>query len=199
MTSDYRMRACDLDRERATEALRSAFAAGRLDLSEFHQRTGAACSARTWGELRDLTADLPEARVPGHSGLDAEIRDGAGCRHNAGGNDQAMRRPFLPMVVMALIWLSIAAVGHVAAAIPLVLLSVFLLGAASRNAGSPRQPAGRARPAEAGAVPPGRPGGSARPDYPDSAVPAGRDVNVKAAMPHCSLSARRHNRCRHGS
>lgn len=167
MTSDDGMRASDLDRERATEALRSAFAVGRLDLSEFHQRTGAACTARTWSDLRELTADLPEARVPGKSGLDAEIRDGGGCHYNAGcrcnaggrynavGNGQATRRPFLPMVVMALIWLSIAAVGHVAAAIPLVLLSVFLLGAASRKAGPPPQPDGRARPTEARC--PGRP------------------------------------------
>lgn len=189
MTSEYGMRASDRDRERALEALRSAYAAGRLDLTEFHERTGAACAARTWGSLRAATADLPEAQVFLHGGTDA------GYHGNAGGSDRAVRRPFLPMVLMAVIWMSIAAVGHVAAAIPLVLLSMFILAAACWNTGPSWQPQARATQPGAQPVPPARPGGSTRPDV---AVPVGRDVNVKAAMRYCSLSARRRSRCHRG-
>lgn len=59
MTTDRRMRASDHDRESATELLREAYAAGRLSREELDERAAAAYSATTWGELRDLTADLP--------------------------------------------------------------------------------------------------------------------------------------------
>ena len=59
MTTDRRMRASDQDRESATELLREAYAAGRLSREELDERAAAAYSATTWGELRDLTADLP--------------------------------------------------------------------------------------------------------------------------------------------
>jgi hypothetical protein len=49
MTSDQAMRASDRDRERAAEVLSDAYAVGRLDLKEFHDRAGAAYSAKTWG------------------------------------------------------------------------------------------------------------------------------------------------------
>ena len=63
MTSNDAMRASDGDREHAAGMLRDAYAAGRIDLEELHGRAGAAYSARTWGELRDLTADLPRGQV----------------------------------------------------------------------------------------------------------------------------------------
>jgi hypothetical protein len=50
--------ASDRDRDGAAEMLCEAFAAGRLSREEFDERTVAALSASTWGELRDLTADL---------------------------------------------------------------------------------------------------------------------------------------------
>jgi hypothetical protein len=53
------MLAADLDRERTTEILRDAYAAGRLDHAELDERTGAALRAQTWGELRRLVADIP--------------------------------------------------------------------------------------------------------------------------------------------
>jgi len=46
MTSDHAMRASDQDRERAAAVLRDAYAVGRLDLEEFHDRAGRAYSAR---------------------------------------------------------------------------------------------------------------------------------------------------------
>lgn len=124
---DGRMRASDRDRELATQVLRDACADGRLDLSEFLARTDAACSAKTWGELADLTADLPvdwmySLRAPG-----TVYWEPAQARH-------VPRHPWTPLWWVAVAWLVIAAIAHVAAALPLVLLSLFVLCAAWRNA-----------------------------------------------------------------
>jgi hypothetical protein len=56
------MRAGDADRERVAEQLRSAHAEGRLDLAEYDSRVQQAWAARTYGELDQLTADLPSGR-----------------------------------------------------------------------------------------------------------------------------------------
>ena len=62
--STYRwMRASDQDREEAAALLGDAFAAGRLTRDELDERCAAAFAARTWGELDDLTADLPVVRM----------------------------------------------------------------------------------------------------------------------------------------
>ena len=59
------MRAADADRERAIDVLRAGFAEGRLSKTEFAERLGAAQSARTYGELAELTQDLPAGPMPG--------------------------------------------------------------------------------------------------------------------------------------
>ncbi|MBW8803917.1 MAG: DUF1707 domain-containing protein [Catenulisporales bacterium] len=56
---DPEMRAGDADRERLVEQLREHHAAGRLTLDEFEERMGQAYAAKTYGELRTLTRDLP--------------------------------------------------------------------------------------------------------------------------------------------
>lgn len=53
------LRAGDADRELVLERLRAAQAEGRLDLDEFDERVAATVTARTYGELAALTADLP--------------------------------------------------------------------------------------------------------------------------------------------
>jgi Domain of unknown function (DUF1707) len=53
------IRVSDQDRHCVVELLSEAYAAGRLSREEFDERFAAAYSARTYGELRDLTADLP--------------------------------------------------------------------------------------------------------------------------------------------
>jgi uncharacterized membrane protein len=67
------MRASTADRERAIDVLKAAFAEGRLSQDECEQRAGQAFSARTYGELATLTADLPAGPLgtlvwqpPGH-------------------------------------------------------------------------------------------------------------------------------------
>jgi DUF1707 SHOCT-like domain len=53
------LRASDADRERIAERLRHATAEGRLLAEELEQRLETAFSARTYGELDALVADLP--------------------------------------------------------------------------------------------------------------------------------------------
>lgn len=59
MTTQRSIRASDQDREIAAGVICEAYAAGCLDRNELEQRSGLAYSARTLGELQDLTADLP--------------------------------------------------------------------------------------------------------------------------------------------
>jgi hypothetical protein len=58
------LRASDADRERIAERLRNAASEGRLLAEELEQRLDAAFSARTYGELDPLVADLPEKGLP---------------------------------------------------------------------------------------------------------------------------------------
>ena len=65
MTGNYlpaEMRASDSDRDAVVSDLSEHLQAGRLTAGEFDERTGQALAARTWGELRDLLADLPVTR-----------------------------------------------------------------------------------------------------------------------------------------
>jgi Domain of unknown function (DUF1707) len=66
MSIDRSIRASDRDRDEAAEILRDAYAAGRLNREELDERSLTAYAARTWGELDDVTADVP-APPPGES------------------------------------------------------------------------------------------------------------------------------------
>ena len=65
------MRASHADREQVTEALKDAFAHGRLTKDELDARAGRALAARTCAELAALTAGIPPARA-------ASVRPAAG-------------------------------------------------------------------------------------------------------------------------
>jgi hypothetical protein len=65
MASDHMIRASDQDRDVVVAALRDAYTAGRLTLEEFDERMSAAYGSRTWGELRNLTEDLPAQPILG--------------------------------------------------------------------------------------------------------------------------------------
>ena len=54
------LRASDDDRDSVLQALERHFAAGRLNLDEFDQRSTAALAAVTLDDLASLTADLPD-------------------------------------------------------------------------------------------------------------------------------------------
>jgi hypothetical protein len=58
------LRASDADREHIAERLRKAASEGRLLAEELEERIEAALTARTYGELDGLVADLPVERAP---------------------------------------------------------------------------------------------------------------------------------------
>lgn len=111
MASDHSIRASDQDREVVVATLRDGYTAGRLTLEEFDERTTAAYGSRTWGELRQLTADLPVqpilgSDVPGRR-LPAALP--AHPQRPGGPLPPVRRRPravaFLPVVML---WLVLA-------------------------------------------------------------------------------------------
>lgn len=55
------LRASDADREQVVDRLKTAFSEGRLSQDEYNARMGQAYSARTYGDLGGLTADLPSS------------------------------------------------------------------------------------------------------------------------------------------
>jgi hypothetical protein len=57
---DDRIRVSDADREHVTDRLREHFAQGRLSSEELDERITATLSAKTYGDLRRVMADLPE-------------------------------------------------------------------------------------------------------------------------------------------
>ncbi len=60
-----RLRISDADRHQVAELLREAAGEGRLDIEELDERLEAAYSAKTYGDLVPLTADLP-VNAPQH-------------------------------------------------------------------------------------------------------------------------------------
>jgi hypothetical protein len=68
------LRASDADRERVAEALRDAYAEGRLNADEHAERLEAAYAAKTMGELVPLTKDLPATGAPTPAPAPAESR-----------------------------------------------------------------------------------------------------------------------------
>ena len=56
------LRAADTDRAAVAAVLGEHMAAGRLTLDEYDERLTRAYAARTFGELEELTADLPAVR-----------------------------------------------------------------------------------------------------------------------------------------
>jgi hypothetical protein len=65
MATDDPIRASDADRDVVVDALREAYTEGRLTRDEFDERMSAAYTGRTWGQLRELTVDLPVQPVLG--------------------------------------------------------------------------------------------------------------------------------------
>ncbi|MQA23910.1 MAG: DUF1707 domain-containing protein [Micromonosporaceae bacterium] len=53
------LRASDQDRQKIADQLKDAVSEGRIDLSEYDERLASAYAAKTYGELAQVTADLP--------------------------------------------------------------------------------------------------------------------------------------------
>jgi hypothetical protein len=73
-SSSPELRASHADRDRVVEILRVAAGEGRLTADELDQRLEAALSARTVGDLVELTADLPPVSVSGGAVV-AEVKE----------------------------------------------------------------------------------------------------------------------------
>jgi DUF1707 SHOCT-like domain len=131
--STYRwMRASDQDREQAADLLSDAFAEGRLTQDEHDERCTAAYAARTWGELADLTADLPAVREP------VNLASGRLAPRRVRRLDK--QQPFWPLLAYALVLGAILGslaqyllVWTAALLIPLTLLLPLALGRARRR------------------------------------------------------------------
>ncbi|GAA4559660.1 DUF1707 SHOCT-like domain-containing protein [Planotetraspora kaengkrachanensis] len=65
MASPDEMRIGDRERDEVTRSLHDAFVQGRITRDELDQRLDATLTARTAGDLRRVTADLPGADLPG--------------------------------------------------------------------------------------------------------------------------------------
>lgn len=137
---DGMMRASDADRDTVVSVLRDAYAAGRLTLEEFHERTSAAYAGRTWGELRELTSDLPGApwigapgsgpdSVPSQAGVSSEpAKPGdlpPGERRFSG--RPARRRPSEALLPFVMVWFLLMLTAHSAGLIALPILAFVLL------------------------------------------------------------------------
>jgi|HubBroStandDraft_5_1064220.scaffolds.fasta_scaffold69180_2 hypothetical protein len=147
--TDESIRASDDDRERVVTALREAYTEGRLTLDEFEERTSAGYAARTWGELRTLTEDLPSPPVLGtqQQGEQRPARElDAGAVPTASvppmprvGPDlmratQRRPRPFGRLLPVVLIWAVIAAAAgasHLAVVLAVVFVAVLGIRALS--------------------------------------------------------------------
>jgi hypothetical protein len=137
MTGYDGMRASDRDREATVRVLRDAHVAGRLDLGEVRSRAGAAYCARTWGELRALTVDLPGSGIAAlqvteelevWAAEEVKVRPAPGTYHGP-------ERRVAPLLLITVACLCLAAAGwRPAAIIPLIILALSALAAAGRSA-----------------------------------------------------------------
>jgi hypothetical protein len=77
------LRAADADRLAVATVLGEQMAAGRLTVEEYEDRLARAYAAKTYGELHDLTTDLPAA-VPVRRPEPVELAGGAHVAHHGG-------------------------------------------------------------------------------------------------------------------
>jgi len=111
--TDRPIRASDKERESVVDVLRDAYTDGRLTLEEFDERTSAAYASKTWGDLRELTADLPVQPVLGADLPQRQLHPHPVAQHMApspsrsrpGGRDRPLGR-LLPVIF---VWIMIAA------------------------------------------------------------------------------------------
>lgn len=113
-----RLRASDADREHIIARLRDHFAEGRLTRDELDERITAALSARTFGDLRVLMADLPE---PAPVGVPA-----AGTMPRAAAGPVFVRRRGPRLLPLALLFLLVATLGSGGGFVLLAVFQAFL-------------------------------------------------------------------------
>jgi len=132
---DDSIRVSDAGRDRVSDQLRDHFAAGRITSGELDERLSAALSAKTFGDLRRIMADLP-GPVPA-------LRHAAPPPLRATPAWAARRRPpFPPLILLALLAaLLIPPIGWMLATFVNVILLFWLMTfvAGAFAAGRPQQ------------------------------------------------------------
>lgn len=140
MATDDTIRASDVDREAVVATLREAYTAGRLTLDEFDERMAAAYASKTWGDLRELTVDLPVqpalgTDIPGRppspapspalpaSAPKPEPEPAAGPRPAAG----PPRRSPVAILIPVAVWTLLVVHGSVGPGVVFLLIAVFAL------------------------------------------------------------------------
>ncbi|HEY0540017.1 MAG TPA: DUF1707 domain-containing protein [Actinoallomurus sp.] len=100
------LRVGDAERDEVTTALHEHFAQGRLTRDELDERLTATLSARTVGDLRNVTADLPGTPAALSPGPPATAYWGRGPYAAAwprGGWGPRRGRPFGPLLLVAVV------------------------------------------------------------------------------------------------
>lgn len=142
MATDDPIRASDVDRDAVVATLREAYTAGRLTLDEFDERMAGAYAGKTWGDLRQLTIDLPSqpilgADVPGRRLPSAAAlpsfppRPASAPLPEPGRETQSpqLRRRGGPIGILVpiAIWVLLVAHGTIGPGIIFVIIAVFAL------------------------------------------------------------------------
>ena len=97
------LRAADTDRAAVATVLGEHMAAGRLTVDEYDERLARAYAAKTYGELAELTADLPTARSHVPTPRPAGAHPGAVCA--PGADPQSAWRAWLTTsLIVVTIW-----------------------------------------------------------------------------------------------
>jgi len=124
------LRAADADRAAVATVLGEHMAAGRLTVDEYDERLSRAYAARTYGDLDQLTADLPSTRRPQAAqpvahGHPYPARACGSGPWNAGGSTAAAWRSWLST---ALIVVTIWAVASIASTSFLYFWPIWVIG-----------------------------------------------------------------------
>jgi hypothetical protein len=140
------LRAADADRVALATALGEHMSAGRLSVAEYDERVAHAYAARTFGELAELTSDLPALTSPP---VDAAAparppQTSPSCaRASSGRSDQGWHAWLRTALIVMTIWL----ITSLSAGGPIYFWPMWVIGPwgavlLAQRLGSGRHPAG---------------------------------------------------------
>jgi hypothetical protein len=102
------LRAADTDRTAVATILGEHMAAGRLTVAEYEERLSRAYAAKTYGELAELTTDLPRSAVApvprAAAPVPADRRDTAPAQWGDWGDPHSWRAWLSTSLIVLVIW-----------------------------------------------------------------------------------------------
>jgi hypothetical protein len=96
------------DRERAVDVIRAGLTEGRLTQDEFTDRVARAYASRTYGDLGQLTADLPAGPVPYPPGVAARLSSAPAAEWRPAAVGERMAASVAGLVLTAAIVFAVA-------------------------------------------------------------------------------------------